>query len=135
MISIRSSREAMASVKDPTDARPSISDVHRRARRHNRRRMTATVGAVACTGVATAALLIRRDDDSTKLVASSEPDATDVPIGTLAPTTTYLAGLGGSHHHDHGADVDVADDRSVVRVGCPVEDPGRPVRCRIGLSN
>lgn len=86
--------QALASVKGPTDARPSISDVHRRARRHNRRRMTATVGAVACTGVATAALLIRRDDDSTKLVASGEPAATDDADGTLSPTTTYLLAPG-----------------------------------------
>lgn len=87
--------EAMARVKGPTEARPSISDVHRRARRHNRRRMTATVGALACTGVATAALVIRRDSTSTRVASSGETDATDAPFGTLAPTTVYLPGMDG----------------------------------------
>ena len=31
--------EAMANVKGPVDLHPSVSDVHRRARRHYRRRM------------------------------------------------------------------------------------------------
>ena len=69
--------EAMARVRGPVDARPSLTDVRRRARRHNRRRMTATVGVVACTGVATAALIIRRDSAGTTGVASAPAD-TDV---------------------------------------------------------
>ena len=54
-------RDAMARVRRPIDSRPSLTDVRRRARRRDRRRITATVGAVACTGVATAALIVRRD--------------------------------------------------------------------------
>jgi hypothetical protein len=77
-------REAMARVKHPIDARPSISDVHRRARRHNRRRMAATVGAVACTGVATAALLIRRDSGGPSVAGQAEP------VDSLSPESTQL---------------------------------------------
>jgi hypothetical protein len=86
--------EAIARVKGPTAARPSISDVHRRARRHNRRRMAATVGAVACTGVATAALIIRRDT-TTQVASSGETDATGAPLGMAAPTTIYLPDVNG----------------------------------------
>ena len=75
--------EAMANVKGPVDLHPSVSDVHRRARRHYRRRMVATAGAVACTGVATAALIIRRD--STSLSVSSATD----PSGLVVASTTY----------------------------------------------
>ncbi|MEP7204260.1 MAG: hypothetical protein ABI894_16735 [Ilumatobacteraceae bacterium] len=84
--------QAMARVAQPTDARPSVSDVHRRARRHNRRRMTATVGAVACAGLASAALLIRRDGDSTRTVASGAAGSTDEGVGA---TTTFPLALGG----------------------------------------
>ena len=81
-------REAMASVKRPIDTRPSISDVHRRARRHGRRRMTATAGAVACTGVATAALIIRRD--ATEPTTGSQPASDEqVVVETPFPTTTF----------------------------------------------
>ncbi len=81
-------RDAMASVKHPVDARPSISDVHRRARRHNRRRMAATAGAVACTGVATAALIIRRD--ATDLTTSSQPGSAEQAVAEEIPPTTYM---------------------------------------------
>ncbi len=81
-------REAMASVKRPVDARPSISDVHRRARRHNRRRMAVTAGAVACTGVATAALIIRRD--ATDLTPSSQPESAELAVAEEIPSTTYM---------------------------------------------
>jgi hypothetical protein len=58
--------------------------------------MAATVGAVACTGVATAALIIRRDTTTTTQVASSgETDATDAPLGMVAPTTIYLPDVNG----------------------------------------
>ena len=65
--------EAMANVKGPVDLHPSVSDVHRRARRHYRRRMVATAGAVACTGVATAALIIRRDSTSLSVSSATDP--------------------------------------------------------------
>ncbi len=79
--------DAMARVRGPVDARPSLTDVRRRARRRNRRRMTATVGVVACTGVATAALIIRRDSADRSGVASAPIDAND----DAAPTSTiYL---------------------------------------------
>lgn len=90
--------DAMARVRGPVDARPSLTDVRRRARRHNRRRMTATVGVVACTGVATAALIIRRDsvDRSTRGLASEPTDALNAgPTSTVyqpsdfSTTTTY----------------------------------------------
>jgi hypothetical protein len=88
--------DAMARVRGPVDARPSMTDVRRRARRHNRRRMTATVGVVACTGVATAALIIRRDSSGESGVASAPVDgdaAVGIPTSTVllpsdAPTTT-----------------------------------------------
>jgi hypothetical protein len=85
--------EAMARVKHPTDARPSISDVHRRARRSNRRRMTATVGAVACTGVATAALLIRRDSDTTRVATSADTDGVDGAFASYPPVTSFPLGV------------------------------------------
>jgi len=85
--------EAMANVKGPVDLHPSVSDVHRRARRHYRRRMVATAGAVACTGVATAALIIRRD--STHFSASTATDSSEVVATTYPPfvggsTTTFV---------------------------------------------
>ena len=82
--------EAMANVKGPVDLHPSVSDVHRRARRHNRRRMVATAGAVACAGVATAGLIIRRD--STSISVSSATDSSDL----VAASTTYPPFGGGS---------------------------------------
>ena len=85
--------EAMANVKGPVDLHPSVSDVHRRARRHYRRRMVATAGAVACTGVATAALIIRRD--TTSVSVSSGTDSSDLVESTLPPTT-FVPDFGGS---------------------------------------
>jgi hypothetical protein len=81
-------REAMSRVRGPIDARPSLVDVRRRARRRNRRRMSATVGVVACAGVATTALIIRRDSVGSS--ASGDSVATD------APTASTLYGPGGS---------------------------------------
>lgn len=75
-------REAMVRLEGPVDLHPSISDVHRRARRHNRRRMAATAGALACTGVAAAALIIRRE--SVDPATSAAPDGATT---TLSPTT------------------------------------------------
>ncbi|MBK5332160.1 MAG: hypothetical protein JJD93_09325 [Ilumatobacteraceae bacterium] len=86
-------RQAMAQVKGPVDLHPSVSDVHRRARRHYRRRMAATAGAVACTGVATAALIIRRD--STSVSVSSATDSSDLVDAPLPPTT-FVPDFGGS---------------------------------------
>ncbi|HEY0519887.1 MAG TPA: hypothetical protein VGC84_10385, partial [Ilumatobacteraceae bacterium] len=87
--------DAMARIRGPVDARPSVTEVRRRARRHNRRRMTATVGVVACTGVASAALIIRRDSLGTSTVASVRPESNDanavastVYLPADAPTTT-----------------------------------------------
>lgn len=78
--------DAMARVRGPVDARPSLTDIRRRARRHNRRRMAATAGVVACTGVATAALIIRRDSDAPSTAGSAPAEAVDA-----GPTSTvYL---------------------------------------------
>jgi len=79
-------REAMARVRGPVDTRPSMTDVRRRARRRNQRRMVALGGAMAVTGVATAGLIIRRD--------AAGPSAA-IPADTTSPaiaSTTYPLG-------------------------------------------
>src|SRR3954451_8988104 len=86
-------REAMSRVPRPTDARPSLTDVRRRARRRNHRRMAATAGALACAGVATTALIIRRDvpeQSATGAVDSvvAENGTTTIVSGAV-PTTLY----------------------------------------------
>jgi hypothetical protein len=86
-------RDAMASVKRPVGLHPSVSDVHRRARRHYRRRMVATAGAVACAGVATTALIIRRDSahfSASSPAGSSEVVATTYPPFDGGSTTTFV---------------------------------------------
>jgi hypothetical protein len=53
--------------------------------------MAATAGAVACTGVATAALIIRRDATEPPVAGqaeSNETERTDVPIGTYVALAT-----------------------------------------------
>jgi hypothetical protein len=55
--------------------------------------MTATVGALACTGVATATLIIRRDSAGTTSVASAPIDSVPDGDGT---STVYLPTGGGS---------------------------------------
>ena len=84
--------EAMAKVKGPVDLHPSVSDVHRRARRHYRRRMVATAGAVACTGVATAALIIRRDTASVSVSSATDPTEGDANVSP----TTYAPFVGST---------------------------------------
>jgi hypothetical protein len=81
-------REAMASMRGPVGARPSLSDVRRRARRRNRRRMSATVGVVACAGVATTALIIRRDTMGSSAAGDS--------VATYVPTASTLYASSGS---------------------------------------
>ncbi len=90
--------DAMAHVRGPVDARPSLTDVRRRARRHNQRRLTATVGVVACTGVATAALIVRRDSAAPSTAGSAPSDAVDAPPTSSAYqpsdlSTTTMFGL------------------------------------------
>lgn len=83
-------RDAMASVRRPVDARPSLTDVRRRARRRNRRRTGVVAGALACTGVAATALIVRRDTSSPSAgVAESADGSTLGSVGesTLTPTT------------------------------------------------
>jgi hypothetical protein len=84
--------DAMARVRGPVDARPSVTDVRRRARRHNRRRMTATVGAVACAGVATAAVIIHRD----AVAPSVAGDADSTAVAGFPTTTISGVFLGGT---------------------------------------
>ncbi|HZX54174.1 MAG TPA: hypothetical protein VFE86_05815 [Ilumatobacteraceae bacterium] len=88
--------DAVARVRGPIDSRPSMTDVRRRARRRNRRRMTATVGVVACTGVATAALIVRRDSVGPSAAApvaddssSAAPTSTVNPLDQGSTTTTF----------------------------------------------
>jgi hypothetical protein len=89
-------RETMAAVRGPVGARPSLSDVRHRARRRNRRRMSVTAGVVACAGVATTALIIRRDTAGSSAagdsVAADSPTASTLytPNGS---TTTSVYGL------------------------------------------
>src|SRR5258706_12129846 len=83
-------REAMTRVRGPVNARPSLTDVRRRARRRNRRRMSATVGVVACTGVATTALIIRRD----AVGRSGAAPGGETTFPANASTTSYLPGGG-----------------------------------------
>ncbi len=66
-------RDAVASVRGPVGARPSLSDVRHRARRRNRRRMSVTAGVVVCAGVATTALIIRRDGMGSSVAGQSVP--------------------------------------------------------------
>lgn len=77
-------REAMARVRGPVNTHPSLTDVRRRARRRNQRRMVAVGGALACTGVATAALIIRRD--TVGLSTAGIPADTTSPV---LGSTTY----------------------------------------------
>jgi hypothetical protein len=81
----------MARVNAPIGARPSLTDVRRRVRRHNRRRMVATAGVLACTGVATTALIIRRDAATPSATGQSEPADGVLPVGPA--TTFYQPGL------------------------------------------
>jgi hypothetical protein len=94
-------RDAMARVRAPIDAHPSLADVRRRARKRNHQRMAVTASALACTGVATAALIVRRDstDSSTRGLASEPVDAAD----DAATSTVYLPGEGASTTTIYGA--------------------------------
>src|SRR3954468_11813905 len=91
-------REAMKRVDRPVDARQSLADERRRARRHNRRRMTATVGVMACTGVAAAALIIRRDDPGAVSTGLDPADSQALPstsyLQLSTTTTSYPGGPG-----------------------------------------
>ncbi len=78
-------REAMARVEGPIDARPSLTDVRRRARRRTHRRMAVVGSALACTGVATAALVIRRDGLGSPAAGISADASSPEPT----PTTVY----------------------------------------------
>jgi hypothetical protein len=92
-------REAIARVHGPINPRPSLTDVRRRARRRTHRRMAAVGGALACTGVATAALVIRRDG----LESPSAGISVDASSPQPAPSTTYLPALGVTTTSVYGA--------------------------------
>ncbi len=114
-------REAMARVRGPLNARPSLTDVRRRARRHNRRRMTMTAGVVACTGVATAALIIRRDSTGSSAVGVAED--TTFPAA-VTPTTIYLpADLGSTTTSMDGPIQVVVDPQFVWDALAKGDDP------------
>ena len=72
--------DAFASVR-AGGARPSLNDVQRRARRHQRRRVTAMAGTVAVMGVAGVAALATR----------GEPASTEVPAGDNGGTSAGVA--------------------------------------------
>ena len=94
--------EAFRSRPIPLDTRPSMIDVHRRARRRHHRRTGATLGAVALVGVGGAVAFAMRSDGRDQL-AAGEGDlgtpttyvcdttmfvGTTVPVNTLPPFTT-----------------------------------------------
>lgn len=83
-------REAMASVRGPVAARPSLSDVRHRARRRNHRRMAVTAVVVTCAGVATTALIIRRDSSGSAATSGSQPIDSAPTASTLyVPVQNY----------------------------------------------
>ena len=119
-------REAMTRMHGPVGARPSLSDVRHRARRRNRRRMSVTAGVVACAGVATTALIIRRDGmgssaagdtvaaDSPTASTRYQPDANQttttgygLPNITITPSAVWDA-LWNAHNDPSGVAVMVA---------------------------
>lgn len=69
-------REAMSSVPGPVNTMPSLSDVRRRVRRHNRRRATAMVGAVGVPSLLGVALLLRHQGSVTGTAAGADPTET-----------------------------------------------------------
>lgn len=94
--------EAFRSRPVPLDVRPSMIDVHRRARRRHHRRTGATLGAVALVGVGGAVAFAVRHDGRDQLTAgegdlgtpttyvcdTTMPVASTVPVNTLPPFTT-----------------------------------------------
>lgn len=102
--------EAFRSRPIPRDTRPSMIDVHRRARRRHHRRTGVTLGAVALVGVGGAVAFAMRSDgrdqlaagegdlgapttyvcDTTMFVGTTVPGATLAPAGT---TTTMLPNM------------------------------------------
>ena len=95
-------RETLARVGPPTDARPSLADVHRRARRHSRRRLAVAAGGLACAGLVATALVVRTDSPVSNGAGpsqlpsstSSAPESTTSgpmqrgPVTTLYPLPT-----------------------------------------------
>lgn len=100
--------EAFRSRSVPLDVRPSVTDVHRRARRRHQRRTGATLTAVALVGVGGAVAFAVRSDgrdqltagegdlgspttvrcDSSLVVATTVPGATLPPVDPAGTTTT-----------------------------------------------
>ena len=100
--------EAFRSRSVPSDTRPSMIDVHRRARRRHHRRTGATLGAVALVGVGGAVAFAMRSDGRDQL-AAGEGDlgtpttyvcdttllvASTMPAATLPPFTTTTMPVG-----------------------------------------
>jgi hypothetical protein len=84
--------EAMRRVPGPLNITPSLNDVRRRVRRHNRRRVSVMAGALACTGVATTALIIKRDPGDLSAVAVPVDGGSSSPrsVTTYPATTTTV---------------------------------------------
>ena len=86
--------DAMARIRGPVNARPSLGDVRRRARRRNLRRMGLTAGAVACAGLATTAVVVRSAATQSGTAShKTQPSATSPVVVTSSspPTTIYPA--------------------------------------------
>jgi hypothetical protein len=68
-------REAMTSVPGPVGLAPSLTDIHRRARRHNRRRIVAALGVAGCGGLLGVGVLLRHQGDGSIHSAVGDPEA------------------------------------------------------------
>lgn len=84
--------EAMARIRGPVNARPSLVDVRRRARRRNQRRVGLTAGALACAGLATTVVVVRSGATHPGAVShKTQPSATAPGAATpnaATPTST-----------------------------------------------
>ena len=119
----------------PPLARPSLTDVHHRARRRQQRRTAGMVGALAVVGMGGAVALATRDDARTQLTPAADDLGTATTIGcpsvattTFPPTTAFntVPPFDRDLHHR------VVRVRPLQPVGwrVPLHRSARPRRCR-----
>ena len=83
-------RETMARVGLPVNARPSLADVQRRARRHSRRRLAVAAGGLACAGLAATALVVRTDSPVSNGARPSQLPSSASPVIVSTSTSSPL---------------------------------------------
>lgn len=83
-------QQAFAS-RDGSDSRASLHDVRQRARRHQRRRAGAMVGAAAIVGAGGVAVLTRDGNDAT--TTAGDVGATSTTSGSVAVTAPCFLGI------------------------------------------